>query len=106
MVSAARAGVAPKKAIARLSTGVAFEPREQTIAVRNATPTSGSVMPCSAGQVGTHITPWEYSVNQYPVRRAPASAENFANFRQLPFFHTRLLSEYPNQYSTPGVVVN
>jgi hypothetical protein len=32
-------------------------------------------------------------------RRAPASAENFANFRQLPVFHARLLSEYQNQYS-------
>jgi hypothetical protein len=26
-------------------------------------------------------------------RRAPVSAENFVNFRQLPVFHARLLSE-------------
>jgi hypothetical protein len=31
-------------------------------------------------------------------RRAPAPAENFANFRQLLGFHARLLSEYQNQY--------
>ncbi len=41
-----------------------------------------------------------------PTPVAPASAENFANFRQLPFFHARLLSEYQNVYSTTGVVVS
>jgi hypothetical protein len=42
-----------------------------------------------------------------PAREcAPASAENFANFRQLPVFLARLLSEYQNQYFTPGVEVS
>ncbi len=53
------------------------------------------------------LTPTPAVIFRYkPRRRAPASAEIFANFRQLPCFHARLLSEYQNQYSTTGVVVD
>jgi hypothetical protein len=41
--------------------------------------------------------------NFHRHRPTPASAENFTNFRQLLFFHARLLSEYQNQYFNDSV---